>query len=99
MVAPRILLVVGGGIAAYKSCELVRLIKKGGGEVTCVLTEGGAQFVTPMSLAALSGNKVHSSLWDLKDEAARRTSLSCARQPRTCSPRWPPASPTLSAPR
>ncbi|MBO0750350.1 MAG: bifunctional phosphopantothenoylcysteine decarboxylase/phosphopantothenate synthase, partial [Porphyrobacter sp.] len=69
MATPRILLVVGGGIAAYKSCELVRLIKKGGGEVTCVLTEGGAQFVTPMSLAALSGNKVHSNLWDLKDEA------------------------------
>src|SRR5512139_1064625 len=69
MVAPRILLVVGGGIAAYKSCELVRLIRKGGGEVTCVLTEGGAQFVTPMSLAALSGRQVHSSLWDLKDEA------------------------------
>ena len=68
MVAPRILLVVGGGIAAYKSCELVRLIRKGGGEVTCVLTEGGAQFVTPMSLAALSENQVHSSLWDLKDE-------------------------------
>ena len=68
MVAPRILLVVGGGIAAYKACELVRLIKKGGGDVTCVLTEGGAQFVTPMSLAALSENQVHSSLWDLKDE-------------------------------
>ena len=68
MAAPRILLVVGGGIAAYKSCELVRLIKKGGGDVTCVLTEGGAQFVTPMSLAALSENPVHSSLWDLKDE-------------------------------
>ena len=69
MAEPRILLVVGGGIAAYKACELVRLIKKGGGEVTCVLTEGGAQFVTPMSLAALSGNQVFSSLWDLKDEA------------------------------
>jgi phosphopantothenoylcysteine decarboxylase/phosphopantothenate--cysteine ligase len=69
MVAPRILLVVGGGIAAYKACELVRLIRKGGGEVTCVLTEGGAQFVTPMTLAALSENQVHSSLWDLKDEA------------------------------
>ncbi|MBT2135694.1 bifunctional phosphopantothenoylcysteine decarboxylase/phosphopantothenate synthase [Croceibacterium sp. LX-88] len=68
MAQPRILLVVGGGIAAYKSCELVRLIKKGGGDVTCVLTEGGAQFVTPMSLAALSGNQVHSTLWDLKDE-------------------------------
>jgi phosphopantothenoylcysteine decarboxylase/phosphopantothenate--cysteine ligase len=47
----------------------VRLIKKGGGDVTCVLTEGGAQFVTPMSLAALSENQVHTSLWDLKDEA------------------------------
>src|SRR5690349_10925387 len=69
LAGPRILLVVGGGIAAYKACELVRLIKKGGGEVTCVLTEGGAQFVTPMSLAALSGRQVHSSLWDLKDEA------------------------------
>jgi phosphopantothenoylcysteine decarboxylase/phosphopantothenate--cysteine ligase len=69
MQGPRILLVVGGGIAAYKSCELVRLIRKGGGEVTCVLTAGGAQFVTPMSLAALSGNQVHSTLWDLKDEA------------------------------
>ena len=68
MAGPRILLVIGGGIAAYKSCELVRLIRKGGGDVTCVLTDGGAQFVTPMSLAALSGNKVHSSLWDLTDE-------------------------------
>lgn len=69
MSGPRILLIVGGGIAAYKACELVRLIRKGGGEVTCVLTEGGAQFVTPMSLAALSENPVHTSLWDLKNEA------------------------------
>jgi phosphopantothenoylcysteine decarboxylase/phosphopantothenate--cysteine ligase len=68
MVAPRILLVVGGGIAAYKACELVRLIRKGGGDVTCVLTDGGSQFVTAMSLAALSGNQVHTSLWDLKNE-------------------------------
>lgn len=66
---PRILLVVGGGIAAYKSCELVRLIAKGGGETNCVLTKGGSQFVTPMALAALSGNQVHTSLWDLKNEA------------------------------
>ena len=68
MQGPRILLIVGGGIAAYKACELVRLIKKGGGEVVCVLTHGGAQFVTPMTLAALSENTVHTSLWDLKDE-------------------------------
>ncbi|MGI8943821.1 MAG: flavoprotein, partial [Qipengyuania sp.] len=65
---PKILLVIGGGIAAYKSCELVRLIRKAGGEVTCVLTEGGQQFVTPMALAALSENKVYTSLFDLKDE-------------------------------
>ncbi|HEY9552179.1 bifunctional phosphopantothenoylcysteine decarboxylase/phosphopantothenate--cysteine ligase CoaBC [Allosphingosinicella sp.] len=63
-----ILLIVGGGIAAYKACELVRLIRKAGGEVTCVLTEGGQQFVTAMTLAALSENKVYTSLFDLKDE-------------------------------
>ena len=68
MMGPRILLIVGGGIAAYKACELVRLIRKGGGEVVCVLTHGGSQFVTPMTLAALSENAVHTSLWDLKNE-------------------------------
>ncbi|MFM7405032.1 MAG: bifunctional phosphopantothenoylcysteine decarboxylase/phosphopantothenate synthase [Erythrobacter sp.] len=66
---PRILLVVGGGIAAYKACELVRLIRKGGGDVTCVITKGGQQFVTPMSLAALSENQVYTNLFDLKNEA------------------------------
>jgi phosphopantothenoylcysteine decarboxylase/phosphopantothenate--cysteine ligase len=72
MTGPRILLIVGGGIAAYKACELVRLIRKGTGgtpgEVTCVLTDGGAKFVTPLSLAALSENQVHTTLWDLKNE-------------------------------
>ena len=72
MTGPRILLIVGGGIAAYKACELVRLIRKGAngvaGEVTCVLTEGGAKFVTPLALAALSENPVHTTLWDLKNE-------------------------------
>lgn len=64
----RILLVIGGGIAAYKSCELIRLIRKAGGDVTCVLTKSGAQFVTPMTLAALSEAEVYTSLWDLKNE-------------------------------
>ncbi len=68
MSVPRILLVVGGGIAAYKACELIRLIRKGGGEVTCVLTAGGARFITPMTLAALSENPVHTTLWDLANE-------------------------------
>lgn len=66
--SPRILLIIGGGIAAYKSCELVRLLRKQGMAVTCVLTDGGAQFVSPLSLAALSENKVYTALFDLKDE-------------------------------
>ena len=65
----RILLIVGGGIAAYKACELIRLLRGRGHGVRCVLTDGGAQFVTPMTLAALSEQPVHTSLWDLKDEA------------------------------
>ena len=65
----KVLLVIGGGIAAYKSCELVRLIRKGGADVTCVITNGGQQFVTPMALAALSENPVYTTLWDLKNEA------------------------------
>ena len=64
-----ILLIVGGGIAAYKSCELIRLLRKAGHSVRCVLTEGGSHFVTPMTLAALSENQVFTTLWDLKDEA------------------------------
>lgn len=62
------MLVIGGGIAAYKSCELIRLIRKAGGEVTCVLTKSGAEFVTPMTLAALSEAEVYTSLWSLKNE-------------------------------
>ncbi|MET4897249.1 bifunctional phosphopantothenoylcysteine decarboxylase/phosphopantothenate--cysteine ligase CoaBC [Sphingomonadaceae bacterium jetA1] len=64
-----ILLIVGGGIAAYKSCELIRLLRRNGHSVRCVLTEGGSHFVTPMTLAALSEKQVFTSLWDLKDEA------------------------------
>ncbi|HWU03392.1 MAG TPA: bifunctional phosphopantothenoylcysteine decarboxylase/phosphopantothenate--cysteine ligase CoaBC [Novosphingobium sp.] len=68
MMGKRVLLIVGGGIAAYKSCELIRLIRRAGGSVTCVLTAGGAQFVTAMTLAALSENPVHETLWDLANE-------------------------------
>jgi len=65
---PRILLIIGGGIAAYKSIELVRLLRKAGYVVRCVLTRAGEQFVTPLTLAALSENKVYTNLFDLKDE-------------------------------
>jgi phosphopantothenoylcysteine decarboxylase/phosphopantothenate--cysteine ligase len=64
----RVLLIVGGGIAAYKSLELVRLFKKAGHEVTPVLTKGGEHFVTPMALGALAQITVYTSLWELKDE-------------------------------
>ena len=64
----RVLLIVGGGIAAYKSLELVRLLKKAGHEVTPVLTKGGEHFVTEMSLGTLAESAVHTSLWELKDE-------------------------------
>ncbi len=68
MTKPRILLIIGGGIAAYKSIELVRLLRKSGYVVRCVLTRAGEQFVTPLTLAALSENKVYTNLFDLKDE-------------------------------
>src|SRR6478609_9588556 len=64
----RVLLIVGGGIAAYKSLELVRLLKKAGHKVTPVLTKGGEHFVTAMSLGTLAESQVHTSLWELKDE-------------------------------
>ena len=64
----RLLLIIGGGIAAYKASELIRLARKAGHEVTPVLTSGGTHFVTPMTLAALAESPVYSSLWDLKDE-------------------------------
>jgi len=64
----KILLIVGGGIAAYKSLELVRLLKKAGHEISPVLTKGGEHFVTAMSLGTLAEAEVHSSLWKLKDE-------------------------------
>ncbi|HYI48130.1 MAG TPA: bifunctional phosphopantothenoylcysteine decarboxylase/phosphopantothenate--cysteine ligase CoaBC [Allosphingosinicella sp.] len=69
MLNRRILLIVGGGIAAYKACELIRLCRKAGIAVRCVLTAGGAQFITPMTLAALSEQQVFTNLFDLKDEA------------------------------
>jgi len=65
----KILLIVAGGIAAYKSLELVRRLRERGATVRAVLTRAGAEFVTPLSLGALSGDKVYQSLFDLTDEA------------------------------
>jgi len=65
----RILLIVGGGIAAYKSLELVRRLKERGASVRAILTKGGAEFVTPLSLSVLTEEKTFTNLFDLKDEA------------------------------
>jgi phosphopantothenoylcysteine decarboxylase/phosphopantothenate--cysteine ligase len=65
----RILLIIAGGIAAYKSLVLIRRLRERGADVRCVLTAGGAQFVTPLSVAALSEDKVYSELFSLTDES------------------------------
>jgi phosphopantothenoylcysteine decarboxylase/phosphopantothenate--cysteine ligase len=64
-----VLLIIGGGIAAYKSLELIRLLRRAGAAVVPVLTAGGAEFVTPLSVAALAGERVHEALFDLTAEA------------------------------
>ena len=63
------MLIIGGGIAAYKTLELIRRLRDRGAEVTPVLTRAGAQFVTPLSVSALAGCKVYGDLFDLTDEA------------------------------
>jgi phosphopantothenoylcysteine decarboxylase/phosphopantothenate--cysteine ligase len=65
----RILLIISGGIAAYKCLELIRRLKERGAAVRCVLTRGGAQFVTPLAVSALSEEKAYQELWSLTDEA------------------------------
>ena len=69
LASKRILLIVSGGIAAYKALELVRLLRKAGAGVTCVLTRAGAEFVTPLSLQALSESRVYTELFSLTDES------------------------------
>ena len=65
----RILMIIGGGIAAYKCLELIRLITRQGGAVSPVMTRAATEFVTPLSVSALAGEKVHTELFDLTAEA------------------------------
>jgi len=69
MTGKRVLLIISGGIAAYKALELIRLLRRKGCGVTCVLTANAGQFVTPLSLQALSESKVYSDLFSLTDES------------------------------
>ena len=65
----KILLVVGGGISAYKSLDLIRLLKKNNFQIKTVLTKGGKQFVTPLSLVSLSGGKVYDEIFNSSKES------------------------------
>src|SRR5215218_4179707 len=65
----RVLLVIGGGIAAYKALDLIRRLRERGASVRCILTEGAQQFMTPLAAAALSGQRAHIDLFDREDEA------------------------------
>ncbi|MGE3966641.1 MAG: bifunctional phosphopantothenoylcysteine decarboxylase/phosphopantothenate--cysteine ligase CoaBC, partial [Dongiaceae bacterium] len=69
LVGKRILLVIAGGIAAYKSLDLIRRLRERGASVRAILTRGGAEFVTPLSVAALSEEKVYTDLFSLDDES------------------------------
>ena len=64
-----ILLIVSGGIAAYKSAELIRQLRQLGAHVRCILTNAGSQFITPLTLASLSAEKVYTDLFSLTDES------------------------------
>ncbi len=66
----RILLIIGGGVAAFKSLDLIRRLRERGANVTVCMTSAASQFVTPLSAASLSGNQVYSDLFSLTDEAA-----------------------------
>ncbi|WP_170402588.1 bifunctional phosphopantothenoylcysteine decarboxylase/phosphopantothenate--cysteine ligase CoaBC [Ruegeria arenilitoris] len=69
LASKRILLIIGGGIAAYKSLDLIRRLRERGATVTPVLTRAAEEFVTPLSVSALAGEKVYRDLFDLTDEA------------------------------
>ena len=101
MSGKRILLVIGGGIAAYKSLELIRELARRGIASRCIVTKGGQEFVTPLSVSALSGEKVFTELFDLDDEAdmghiqlSRDADLLVVAKPRglpptfRCPPTW-----------
>jgi len=88
--AKRVLLVIGGGIAAYKALDLIRRLRERGASVRCILTQGAQQFVTPLAAAALSGQRAHTDLFDREDEADIGVTNSCAARvitTRTAMPR------------
>lgn len=103
----KLLLCVGGGIAAYKALELVRRLRDAGAQVQVAMTAGAQQFVTPLSFQAPSGQPTRTTLWDSAAEQAMghielarwADRIVVARVPPICWPGWPRATPMIwSAP-
>lgn len=101
------LLCVGGGIAAYKSLELVRRLRDAGAQVQVAMTGGAQQFITPLSFQALSGQPTRTTLWDSAAEQAMghielarwADRVIVARRPPTCWRGWRMVWPTIWSPR
>ena len=64
----KILIIIGGGIAAYKSLDLIRLLKKNDNEVKTILTKSGKEFVTPLSVSTLTKSKIFENIFDIDSE-------------------------------
>ena len=65
----KILVIIGGGISAYKSLDLIRLLKKGDAKVKTILTKSGKEFVTPLSVTSLTGSKVYENIFSAENES------------------------------
>src|SRR5436309_8267569 len=68
LLGKRILLVIGGGIAAYKSLELIRRLQERGAKLRCILTKGGQEFITPLAIGAIAGERAFTDLFDPRTE-------------------------------
>src|SRR5579883_3358157 len=93
--AARILLIIGGGVAAYKALDLIRRLRERGAKVRVIMTRAAKQFVTPLSAASLSSEKVYDDLFSLTDEAEMGHIESSRRPPPTSSRGWRTALPTI----
>ena len=65
----KILLIIGGGISAYKSLDLIRLLKKNNVEIKTILTKSGKEFLTPLSITSLANSKPHEEIFDVNNES------------------------------
>ena len=83
----RILLIISGGIAAYKSLDLIRRLRERGAAVRSIMTAAAQHFVTPLSVASLCEDKVYTDLWSLTDSGVTKCCAAAVMIERTAAPR------------